>query len=99
SQIGYRDMTTLLNSTKITQWNAEGLLQMQPAVSPSMTEEETEEYKKLFNGVDTLASENCIKFIIGERSLDEYDAFVQSLKDAGSERLVELTNLAYDRIR
>lgn len=99
NQVGYRNMTTLLNSEKITQWTEEGLLQMQPAVSPAMTEEETEEYKKLFNVVDTLASENCIKFIIGERSLEEYDAFVQSLKDAGAERLVELTNLAYDRIR
>ena len=99
SQVNYEGSATIQNSEKISQWYEEGLLQMQPAVAPSLTEEETEEYAEIFNVIDTIASENCVKFIIGERSLDEYDAFVEELQEAGAERAVEIYNTAYDRTR
>lgn len=99
SEKNYQEGTIMQYSNQITKWYEEGLLQMQPAVAPTMTEEELEECSDLMANIETIASENCIKFIIGERSLDEYDDFVNALNEAGAERVVELYNTAYDRLR
>lgn len=65
--------------------------------SVALNAEESEEFNNLFSDVSTLASENIMAFMIGERSLDEYDAFKADLKQMGIDRMIELYQSAYDR--
>lgn len=62
-----------------------------------MTVEESMEYNGLANDVATAVSEQCLRFVTGERSLDEFDAFVADLNAMGMERMTELKQAAYDR--
>ena len=63
----------------------------------TMTEDETIAYGNLFTAIQTLVSENTIKFITGTKSMDEYDAFVQSLYDYGIEECIGYQQNALDR--
>ena len=47
--------------------------------------------------LQTQFDSNIDAFITGTRSMDEWDDFVQEQIDAGSERLEELYNTAYQR--
>ncbi len=40
--------------------------------------------------MDAYTSENINRFITGDRSLEEYDGFVQELKDIGADTCVEI---------
>ncbi len=66
-----------------------------PPISPSP--EESDEYADIITDLDTYSSENYIRFISGQRSLDEFDTYVQELKNMGMERAVEIMQEAYDR--
>lgn len=37
------------------------------------------------------------KFIMGEKSMDEFDAYVEMLKSAGLDQVIECYQAAYDR--
>lgn len=63
----------------------------------SLTVEENSEYANLFADISTFISENCLSFITGAKSLDEYDSFVETLKGMQLERCVELKQAALDR--
>ena len=63
----------------------------------STTSEEAEELALIMNQVQTFAKEMEAKFITGEKSLDEYDAYVAQLKKFGIERAIEIKQAAYDR--
>ena len=45
----------------------------------------------------TYVTEECTKFILGTRSLDEFDSYVEELKSMQVERAIELKQAAYDR--
>ena len=62
-----------------------------------MTLEESEEYNSLVSDVSTFVNEQVLRFVMGERSLDEYDDFLSELEGMGIGRLVELKQAAYDR--
>ena len=49
--------------------------------------------------LSTYVEEQTIKFITGERSLDEFDAYVQQLKDFGIEDALKFRNDAYKRYK
>jgi putative aldouronate transport system substrate-binding protein len=63
----------------------------------TMTSEEGTEFATVMGDAMTFMIENCIGFIIGSKSFDEWDSFVQSLKDMGVERCVEIKQDALDR--
>lgn len=63
----------------------------------SLTVEESSEYSKIMTEITTYVSESVVKFIMGQKSLDEFDEFVQNLKDMGIERATEIEQAAYDR--
>ncbi|MGM0126117.1 hypothetical protein IGI37_003518 [Enterococcus sp. AZ194] len=63
----------------------------------SYTSEESKELATITNTLDAYISENAMKFMTGERSLDEYDQFVKDLKDQGIDRYLEIRQTAYDR--
>ncbi len=62
-----------------------------------MTVEESEEYNRVCSDIATAASEQGLRFVTGDRSLDEYDSFLKDLDTMGLSRLTELKQAAYDR--
>ena len=63
----------------------------------SMTADESAEYSKIMNEITTYTSETIVKFIMGQIDINEFDAFVQSLKDMDLDRAIEIQQTAYDR--
>lgn len=63
----------------------------------SMTADESAEYSKIMNEITTYTSESIVKFIMGQIDINEFDAFVQSLKDMDLDRAIEIQQTAYDR--
>ena len=62
----------------------------------SFTTEQADELASIQNNIDTYASEMALKFVIGDESLDNYDAFVDRLNQLGMQRLIEIHQEAYD---
>jgi putative aldouronate transport system substrate-binding protein len=62
-----------------------------------MTSDENAEYSQYYTDLDAFIQENEVKFIKGERSLDEYDAYRQTLRDMGIDRCIALQQAALDR--
>ena len=75
--------------------NADTAYQMPTAIS--MTAEESEAYYAKYSDIQTLISENLSKFAVGERSMDEWDDFVQQIIDMGIEDCIEIKQAAVDR--
>ena len=61
------------------------------------TSEESQEYSQIAGDIGTAAAEQSLRFVTGERSLAEYDTFIQDLERMGLGRLQELRQAAYDR--
>jgi len=66
-------------------------------ITMSMTADETSEYASLYADIETFVQENNVKFINGQRSLDEYDAYRDQLKSMGIETCIKLQQAALDR--
>ena len=66
-------------------------------VTVTMTSDENTEYSQYYTDIDAYIQENEVKFINGERSLDEYDAYRDTLKSMGIERCIELKQASLDR--
>lgn len=68
-------------------------------VSPYMTQttDEAREISQLLTQIETYGDEMMFKFITGERSIDEFDTFVEEIKGMGTDRLCELYQAAHDR--
>lgn len=77
-------------------WTEEGLIDYK-YTTPAFTVEEQEEVTELSMELQTQFDSNIDAFITGTRSMDEWDAFVQEQLNAGSERLEEIYNTAYNR--
>ena len=63
----------------------------------TMTDEENTEFASLYTDIQTLANENTVKFKKKKKSLDEWDSYVEQLKQYGVERCIELKQAAFDR--
>ena len=63
----------------------------------TMTPEESTESATIYNTMNTYIKEMALKFITGEESLDNYDAFIETLNSMGMERMLEIRQTAYDR--
>ena len=61
------------------------------------TSEESQEYNQIASDIGTAAAEQSLRFVTGERSLDEYDSFIADLDRMGLDRLQELRQAAFDR--
>lgn len=59
--------------------------------------EETTEYATKMTEIETYANEMRIKFIMGETSLDEFDAYVQQIEAMGLEDVLAIQQAALDR--
>ena len=65
----------------------------------SYTEEENKEKSKIKSDIDSYVEEMQMKFITGVVPMSEFDSFRAELKKMKVERLIELTQNAYDRYR
>ena len=62
-----------------------------------LTMEESEEYNRTVSDIATAAAEQSLRFVTGDRSLEEYDSFIEDLRAMGLDRLTEIKQAAYDR--
>lgn len=63
----------------------------------TLTQEEGQIYSQHIGDIATFAYENMVKFIIGDRPMDEYQSFVDELYSMGLQDLIDLKQAAYDR--
>lgn len=54
-------------------------------------------YNRIFSNIDTYMDETVSKFVVGDLSLNQFDSFVQQLKDMGIEDCIAIEQAAYDR--
>lgn len=66
-------------------------------VTCTMTADENTEYASYYADIETFVQENNVKFITGEKSLDEYDAYRDQLTSMGIEECIKLRQAALDR--
>ena len=81
------------------QWSEKNLNPYAKLVLPDMffTTEEQAELDVLSTDLSKYMTENNAKFITGDQSFDEWDAYVQGYKDMGIDRMIEIYQTAYDR--
>lgn len=63
----------------------------------TFTTEESNVISQYFTDVQTIVDEQQPKFIMGELSLDDYDAFIETLNQAGLDKVTECYKAAYER--
>lgn len=99
---GYTDYTRDLqgvpeeNCKMMDKWSEIGKDYDYPTYA-TMTAEENQEYSDLYTDIDTYIDENVLSFITGAKSLDEFDAFIETIKGMGIERCKEIKQSALDR--
>ncbi len=59
-----------------------------------LTMDESEAYNRTVSDIATAAAEQSLRFVTGDRSLDEYDSFLKDLDTMGLSRLTELKQAA-----
>lgn len=76
-------------------WDAnDRMAHVVPAVS--VPDEYVDEYNKIVNETNTCYGETRAKFISGEKSLEEFDDYLEQLKELGIERRIEIMQIALD---
>lgn len=85
-------------SNAVAVWNGatDGLYNI-PRQGVNMTTKEQEEYNSTYSDIDTYMDETISKFVVGDLSLDQFDSFVQKLKDMGIEDCIAIEQTAYNR--
>ena len=66
-----------------------------PAVS--LTTEESDIYTSTYNDINTYVSETVLLFINGDKPLDEFDEFVENIRNLGIQDCLDCQQAAYDR--
>lgn len=67
------------------------------SIRTTMTAEEGMEFASLYTDIETYVQECNVKFIMGQMSLEEYDAYRDTLRKMNIERCIELKQAALDR--
>lgn len=62
-----------------------------------MTADETTDFNTIWSDIATVVTEATVKFITGDRSLDEFDAFTAELEQMGIQECIDIKQAAYDR--
>ncbi len=93
--IGYED--AMLDETYVAYRN-----EMEQYIRPtipalSLTEEEREIVNSTYTEIQTYKDEMINKFIMGKEPLENFDKFVQTLKDMGIDDVLAAEQAAYDR--
>lgn len=79
-------------------WNRYSVNAADVLIPPiTQTPEEADELSTLITNITAYHEEMIIKFIMGRESLDNYDSFVEQLKNYDIDRVIELKQAALDR--
>ena len=62
-----------------------------------LTEDEQDKYETVMSSVKIYVDEELLKFIIGSRPIEEFDSFVERIKEMGIDEAIGLENQAYER--
>ena len=65
--------------------------------SLALTADESADYSDIMNAINARVKEMCMKFITGDASLDEFDAYVAELKSMGLDEALKIQQAAYER--
>jgi putative aldouronate transport system substrate-binding protein len=76
-------------------WNKDTNEYMLPVLT--LTADEGQEYSTTYSDIETYAFETIPQFIMGTRSLSEFESFVDQIKSMGIERCIDIQQAAYDR--
>lgn len=76
-------------------WDQAGNGKVLPPIK--FTAEENKRVTSIYNELNTYINEMYLKFIMGQESLDQFDAYVEELKVIGVEELLDIYQTAYDR--
>lgn len=63
----------------------------------TMTDEENEIYNSVITEVMTYVQEMQVKFILGIESFDQYDAFLEKIREMGIDQAIAAYQAAFDR--
>ncbi|MFE5319443.1 extracellular solute-binding protein [Paenibacillus sp. NPDC056579] len=66
-----------------------------PPLTP--TPEESSEYAKIMNDIDTLVDEMTLKIILGAESPDQFESYVSKMKSLNLDKAIEIQKAALDR--
>lgn len=61
-----------------------------------MNTEQKDQYNSVASDISTYISENVLQFIYGQKALDEWDSFIETLYEMGIETAIEAKQAAYD---
>ncbi len=84
-----------LDAMDIWQANNDGAYILPTALS--MTPEEAVEYANIMTDIETYRGEMVISFILGVEPIENYDSFVQTIKDMNIDRAIEIRQKSLDR--
>lgn len=80
----------------LTTWmDTDAKLTLMPPIT--MTPEESGEYARIINDINTTKEAFVWKLIRGEESFDNYDKFIETLKGFGIDKAIEIQQAALDR--
>lgn len=86
--------------TKMESWENWALNTTKAQMLPKMispTADESRELNTLMTAIDTYTDEQILNFIVGNTPLDQFDDFVQQVKDMNIDRAIEINQAAVDR--
>ena len=63
----------------------------------TMTSDESENYTTLYSDIQTFVDESIAQFIMGTKSMDVWDAFVEQLHTMGIDECIAMKQQALDR--
>ncbi len=66
-----------------------------PPVTPTV--EESKEQAQIMNEINTYRDEMTLKFILGNKSFDEWDDYVETIREMNLDRVLEIQNAALER--
>ncbi len=82
---------------EIAQWTEDGTVVYAP-VYPALSEEDNDRATTLQSNLNNVFDQEIDRFIIGQRSMDEWDDFVAQLEAQGASELAEIYNNAYQAL-
>ena len=63
----------------------------------TLSADENTRAANIYSDIETICLEAIAKFITGEKPLDEFDSFVESIRSAGIDDYLAIQQGAYDR--
>ena len=82
----------------ITEWTSNSVAREHCMPVVALTEEENLAYTDTWTAIQTYVSENISAFIIGDKSIDEWDDYVATLNSMELQKCRDIQQAAYERL-